>query len=215
MGAADRHASESRPLTDCRVGGANLRPLILLASACAQGLACLEVSQFAGASLYSGFAAGAPAPCSGGLLLMQPPVSLCTRLCTRPSTLPHFKALPAHAGKVPPLVASAVLLILLAGGAAARVAFRLHSVTCTRGRPAWAQPRDGDVQPPAGCPALAGPLEWDTNLGAMLAAATLRFQPATAGRWVDPAAAIAIALVLSGRWAAVARTQVGWAGGPG
>lgn len=45
-----------------------------------------------------------------------------------------------------------------------------------------------------------------SNLGAMLAAGVVKFWPG--GWWVDPAAAIAIALVILGRWAAITHTQV-------
>ncbi len=60
LGAAERHESAAR----CSGQRANLRPLVLLACACAQGLASLEVCQFAGASLYSGIAAGAQGVCA-------------------------------------------------------------------------------------------------------------------------------------------------------
>lgn len=125
--------------------------------------------------------------------------------------LDDIKAEPPHAGQMPPLVLSAVLLILLAGGAAARVAFLQHSASSVLARPAAHEPLDSapDTWQPEACPAGAAPLEWDTNLAAMLAATALRFWPASAGWWVDPAAAIAISLVLMGRWAAIARTQVG------
>ncbi|KAL4427754.1 hypothetical protein ABPG75_001843 [Micractinium tetrahymenae] len=177
LAAAERF--ESRPPSAAavhRAGLVNLRPLALLACACAAGVACLEVAQFAGASLYAGLSAG----------------------------------------EAPPLVLSAMLLILLAGGAAARLAFRLGTTSHSRAHPtaaaaaaaAAAQKSAHPARHLQDSPGLFSPLAWDTNLGAMLAAAALRFWPATAGWWVDPATAIAIALVLAGRWAAIAREQV-------
>lgn len=117
----------------------------------------------------------------------------------------------ARAGSASPLVLSAVLLILLAGGVAAGWAFRMHSAGPACPAPA-AQLTSSSEWQPANRPAAASSLEWDTNLAAMLAAAALRFEPAAAGWWVDSSAAIAIALVLTGRWAAIARVQVGRAG---
>lgn len=46
-----------------------------------------------------------------------------------------------------------------------------------------------------------------SNLGAMLAAGIVKFWPA--GWWVDPVAAIAIALVILARWTVITHAQVG------
>lgn len=73
-----------------------------------------------------------------------------------------------------------------------------------------AQP-EGPAAPPASCrcSALAEDHINDvaSNLGAMLAAGIVKFWPA--GWWVDPVAAIAIALVILARWTVITHTQVG------
>lgn len=62
--AAQWRCPDAHLSTERRFGCGTLRPVILLACASVQALACLVVSQLAGASLYTGLAAGAHASCT-------------------------------------------------------------------------------------------------------------------------------------------------------